>query len=277
MIHRTANVKTLPTYFISHGGGPWPWLPEKMLGGDRLAASLQNIPAEIGVTPQAILVISAHWEERNFTVMSGAAPPMLYDYAGFPEHTYHLQYPAPGAPLLAQHIQKLLTVAGFQAEVDPVRGFDHGVFVPLFVAYPAAQIPVLQLSIRSDYDPTAHLAVGRAIAPLRQEGVLIIGSGLSYHNLRQMGPPATVPSHEFDDWLTKVVCELQAEARNQHLINWSQAPSARSAHPREDHLVPLFVAAGAAAAEVAERVYHEDNFFGGVAVSSFRFGSGITS
>jgi aromatic ring-opening dioxygenase catalytic subunit (LigB family) len=262
----------LPTYFISHGGGPWPWLTEKIWGGDRLAASLQNIPAEIGVTPQAILVISAHWEEREFTVMSNAAPPMLYDYSGFPAHTYHLQYPAPGAPLLAQRVQDLLGTAGFPTNLDSSRGFDHGVFVPLFVAYPAAQIPVLQLSIRSDYNPAAHLAVGRALAPLRQEGVFIIGSGLSYHNLRYMGSQAAIPSQEFDQWLTQVVCTSQSEERNRSLINWQQAPSARLAHPQEDHLVPLFVAVGAATAELGQRTYHEDTFFGGVAVSSYRFG-----
>ena len=263
---------TLPTYFISHGGGPWPWLKQEMPGLSQLEASLQAIPTEIGVTPQAILVISGHWEERDFTVMSSPAPPMLYDYYGFPAHTYQIQYPAPGAPLVASRVQELLAQAGIPTKSDPLRGFDHGVFAPLYAAYPDANVPILQLSMRSDYDPAAHLAVGRAIAPLRNEGVLIIGSGLSYHNLRQMGKQASVPSHQFDEWLTDVVCRSTSEARNQNLMNWSQAPSARLAHPTEDHLVPLFVAAGAAQDEVGERIYHEDAFFGGVAVSSFRFG-----
>jgi aromatic ring-opening dioxygenase catalytic subunit (LigB family) len=262
----------LPTYFISHGGGPWPWLRTEMPGMDLLAASLQAIPQQIGVTPKAILVISGHWEERDFTVMSSAAPPMLYDYSGFPEHTYHIKYSAPGAPQVAHRVQELLAQAGFQTKSDPLRGFDHGVFAPLFVAYPEANVPILQLSMRADYSPAAHLAVGRAIAPLRNEGVLIIGSGLSYHNLRQMGPKARVSSSQFDEWLTNVVCGSKSEARNQSLINWSQAPSARLAHPSEDHLIPLLVAAGAAEAELGERVYHEDAFFGGVTVSSFRFG-----
>jgi aromatic ring-opening dioxygenase catalytic subunit (LigB family) len=263
---------TFPTYFISHGGGPWPWLKKEMPGYDRLEASLQTIPQAIGITPKAILVISGHWEERDFTVMSSAFPPMLYDYFGFPEHTYHIKYSAPGSPLVAKRVQELLEQAGFKTHSDRVRGFDHGVFAPLAVTYPEANVPLLQLSMRADYDPAAHLAVGRAIAPLRNEGVLIIGSGLSYHNLRQMGPQAKVPSLEFDEWLTNVVCRLQSESRNHQLINWSQAPSARLAHPREDHLVPLFVAAGAAEAEVGDRIYHEDAFLGGVAVSSFRFG-----
>lgn len=263
---------TLPTYFISHGGGPWPWLKKEMPGYDRLEASLQTIPQEIGITPKAILVISGHWEELDFTVMSSAAPPMLYDYFGFPEHTYHIKYSAPGSPIVASRVQELLEQARFPANSDQLRGFDHGVFAPLAVAYPEANVPVLQLSMRADYDPAAHLAVGRAIAPLRNEGVLIIGSGLSYHNLTQMGASAKVPSHQFDDWLTNVVCESKSETRNRHLVNWSQAPSARLAHPREDHLLPLLVAAGAAEADSGQRIYHEDAFFGNVAVSSFRFG-----
>jgi aromatic ring-opening dioxygenase catalytic subunit (LigB family) len=262
----------LPTYFISHGGGPWPWLRTEMPGMDLLAASLQAIPQQIGVTPQAILVISGHWEEQDFTVMSSAAPPMLYDYSGFPQHTYHIKYSAPGAPQVAHHVQELLAQAGFSTKSDPVRGFDHGVFAPLFVAYPEANVPILQLSMRSDYDPAVHLAVGRAIAPLRDEGVLIIGSGLSYHNLREFGQKGREASHQFDEWLTNVVCNSKSAARNNDLIHWSQAPSARQAHPQEDHLVPLFVAAGAAEAEPGQRTYHEESFFGGITVSSFRFG-----
>ena len=263
---------TLPTYFISHGGGPWPWLKQEMPGLEQLEASLQDIPKQIGVTPKAILVVSGHWEERDFTVMSSAAPPMLYDYYGFPAHTYQIQYAAPGAPLVASRVQELLARAGIQIKSDPLRGFDHGVFAPLYAAYPDANIPILELSMRSDYDPATHLTVGRALAPLRDEGVLIIGSGLSYHNLRQMGKQARMPSHQFDEWLTNVVCRSTAEVRNQSLMHWSQAPSARLAHPVEDHLVPLFVAAGAAQDEVGERIYHEETFFGNVTVSSFRFG-----
>lgn len=263
---------SLPTYFISHGGGPWPWLTKEMPGMDLLAASLQAVPQQIDMTPKAILVISGHWEEPDFTVMSSAAPPMLYDYSGFPEHTYHIKYSAPGAPQVAQRVQELLAQAGFSSKSDPLRGFDHGVFVPLFVAYPDANIPILQLSIRSDYDPSVHLAVGRAIAPLRNEGILIIGSGLSYHNLREFNQKGRVASHQFDDWLTTIVCNSKSEVRNNSLINWSQAPSARQAHPQEDHLVPLFVAVGAAEIELGQVVYHEESFFGDIAVSSFRFG-----
>lgn len=277
MTTKTDREVTLPTYFISHGGGPWPWLKQEMPGYEKLEASLQALPKEIGVTPKAILVISGHWEERDFTVMSSAAPPMLYDYSGFPEHTYRIKYSAPGSPQIARRVQELLDSSGFKTHSDKLRGFDHGVFAPLAVAYPEANVPVLQLSLRKDYDPEAHLAAGRAIAPLRNEGVLIIGSGLSYHNLRQMGPQASVPSREFDEWLTNAVCGSKSEERNFKLINWSNAPSARLAHPREDHLIPLMVAVGAAFSESGDRVYHEDSFFNGVAVSSFRFGSTTAS
>lgn len=264
----------LPTYFISHGGGPWPWLKEGMRGAyDKLEASLKELPREIGMTPRAILAVSGHWEERDFTVMSGARPPMLYDYSGFPEHTYSIEYPAPGSPQVARRVQELLSAAGFGAREDAARGFDHGVFAPLAVAYPEANVPVVQLSVRSDYDPEAHLAAGRALAPLRDEGVLILASGLSYHNLRQFDARARVPSREFDEWLTAAVCETAGWERNRLLKDWRSAPSALAAHPRADHLIPLMVAAGAAEAEAGVRVYHEDAFFGGIAVSSFRFGA----
>lgn len=263
----------LPTYFISHGGGPWPWLKDEMPGVyDKLEASLQELPREIGATPKAILAVSGHWEERDFTLMTGERPGMLYDYSGFPEHTYRIKYAAPGSPAVARRAQELLAAAGFNTRADASRGFDHGVFAPLAVVYPAADVPVVQLSIRRDYDPEAHLAAGRALAPLRDEGVLILGSGLSYHNLRQFDARARVPSREFDEWLTAAVCGARAEERNRLLRDWRTAPSARAAHPSEDHLIPLMVAVGAAEAEACVRVYHEDAFFGGITVSSFRFG-----
>jgi aromatic ring-opening dioxygenase catalytic subunit (LigB family) len=264
----------LPTYFISHGGGPWPWLKDEMPGVyDRLAASLREMAAEIGRRPAAVLVVSGHWEEPVFTVATGDRPAMIYDYGGFPAHTYRISYPAPGSPSVAARVRELLDAAGLDVHASASRGYDHGVFVPLAVAFPEADVPVAQLSIRSDYDPSAHLAVGRALAPLRRDGVLVIGSGLSYHNLRAFGPQAAAPSHEFDDWLSGAVCGTTGEARADALRAWAAAPSARDAHPREDHLVPLFVAAGAAEEEPATRVYHEDAFFGGLAVSSYRFGA----
>ena len=239
---------------------------------DKLEASLHEIPLALATQPKAILAISGHWEERDFTVMAGAHPPMVYDYSGFPEHTYHVKYAAAGSPQIAQEVQTLLEKGGFQTELDHKRGFDHGVFAPLAVAYPEANVPVLQLSIRADYDPAAHLAVGRALAPLRGEGVLILGSGLSYHNMRGFGPRGAVASREFDDWLTDAVCHLTGLERSAKLLQWAKAPSARQAHPREDHLIPLMVAVGAAENDKGKLVYHENDFMGGTTVSSYRLG-----
>lgn len=263
----------LPTFFISHGGGPWPWMKEEMGGMyAQLEAALRQMPQQIGATPKAVLMVSAHWEAPDFTVMTHPHPPMVYDYSGFPEHTYHIQYAAPGAPQLAQQVQALLQGAGIAARTDPARGFDHGLYAPMAVIYPQADVPVLQLSLKRGLDPQAHLAVGRALAPLRDEGVLIIGSGLSYHNLRAFGPAAKEPSAAFDAWLQQVLAITDPAQRAAALIAWESAPSARQAHPREEHLLPLMVAVGAAETEAATCVYHEDSFVGGVCVSSFRFG-----
>ncbi|MBL8386502.1 MAG: dioxygenase [Burkholderiales bacterium] len=261
----------LPTYFISHGGGPWPWMAEREAMYRNLAASLAAMPREFAAA-RALLVVTAHWEETAFTVQGSARPPMLYDYYGFPAHTYEVVYPAPGDPQLAERVRALVAGAGLPAAIDAVRGFDHGTFTPLAVMRPAADLPVVQVSLKADFDPAEHLALGRALAPLRDAGVVIIGSGLSYHNLRAMGPAARAPSKAFDDWLGAAMAAAP-EARERALIDWEQAPAARFAHPREEHLLPLMVAAGAAAGETAARIYHEDDFFGGVSVSSFRFGA----
>jgi aromatic ring-opening dioxygenase catalytic subunit (LigB family) len=206
-------------------------------------------------------------------VSSNPAPGMIYDYGGFPPHTYQIQYPAPGQPQLAQRVAELLNGAGQPASLDAGRGFDHGTFSMLAPIYPEADVPVVQLSIRRDYDPATHLAAGRALAPLRDEGVLIVGSGLSFHNLRQFGPAGAQGSRAFDGWLQHALLDLAPAEREQALLNWSEAPAARVAHPREDHLVPLWVALGAAEQEAAACVYHEDDFFGSLTVSSFRFGA----
>jgi aromatic ring-opening dioxygenase catalytic subunit (LigB family) len=264
---------TLPTYFISHGGGPWPWMQEQMHGAyNQLAASLKAMPGQLGVVPKAVLVISGHWEEREFTVMANPKPPMIYDYSGFPEHTYRISYGAPGSPQTAERVRGLIAGAGFAARLDAERGFDHGTFSPLAVIYPDADVPVLQLSLQQGLDPADHIAVGRALAPLRDEGVLILGSGLSYHNLREFGPRAKVPSAAFDHWLQQTLVESSPAERAAALIAWASAPSARKAHPREEHLLPLMVAVGAAGNDKATLVYHEADFLGGIAVSSFMFG-----
>ncbi len=263
----------LPTYFVSHGGGPWPYMRREYGGAfERLEAALADMPRQLGRRPDAVLVVSGHWEARDFAVMASPHPPMLYDYYGFPAHTYEVRYAAPGAPALAERVRALLEGAGLAAGLDAERGYDHGAFVPLAVIYPDADVPVLQLSLQAGLDPAAHLAAGGALAPLREEGVLILGSGMSYHNLRRMGPSAQAPSRAFDAWLDATLRETDPEKRRALLLNWTAAPAAREAHPREEHLLPLMVAVGAALGEAATRVYHEEALLGGLVVSSYGFG-----
>ena len=263
-----------PTYFISHGGGPWPYMKNEM-GSlyDSLEQSLVRLSKSLQQKPKAILMISGHWEETHFTVMSNALPPMIYDYSGFPEHTYQIQYKAPGSPELAKRVQELLQKSNIPCELDAHRGFDHGTFTPMAVMYPNADIPTIQLSMKKNYSAKQHLEMGRALAPLREEGVLIIGSGLSYHNLRQfVTPTGFKASAEFDQWLQNTMKLTDFSERSKKLEAWEQAPSARIAHPREDHFIPLMVAVGAAENEKAELIYHENNFMGGLWVSSYRIG-----
>ena len=267
------SMNPLPTYFVSHGGGPWPFMKNEY-GKTylKLNIALQDIVRQIGTTPKAILLISAPWEEPEFTLMSSSAPGMIYDYKGFPDYTYQISYPAPGSPALAAQVKALLDDAGITARLDDQRGFDHGMYSALYPMYPNADVPVVQLSLKKQLDPETHLALGRALEPLRHEGVLIIGSGLSFHNLRIFGPNGYGASAAFDAWLQTTLIQSDPAQRNDLLKNWSQAPSAREAHPREEHLLPLMVAVGAAEAEAASCFYHETSFFGWLTVSSFRFG-----
>ncbi len=184
-----------PVYFLSHGGGPWPWMTGPFRDAQALLEeSLQRLPSELPAPPKAILLVSGHWEAPDFTVQTSPNPPMFYDYGGFPEEMYRIQYPAPGSPALAGRVVELLSGAGIPVREDPERGYDHGMYAVLYPAWPDADVPVVQLSVKSNLDPEEHLAVGRALAPLRDEGILILGSGFSYHNLRLMGPGARVPS-----------------------------------------------------------------------------------
>jgi aromatic ring-opening dioxygenase catalytic subunit (LigB family) len=265
------QMSRLPTYFISHGGGPWPWIANMRASLKSLETSLAHMPAEIGEKPKAILMISGHWEDDAFAVMTAAKPGMVYDYYGFPPETYKITYPAPGAPEIALRAAELIKAAGLPVRLDAEYGFDHGTFAPAYVMYPDADVPIFQVSMQHGYSPAAHFALGRALAPLRDEGVLIVGSGLSYHNLRLFGPGAKVPSKAFDDWLAEVMA-LPGPARTAALLDWEKAPFARVCHAQEDHLVPLFAALGAAEGEAASMVYHDENVFGGVTASSYRIG-----
>ncbi len=265
-----ANAR-LPTFFIPHGGGPcffMDWNPPD--AWDCMRAFLAGLAGTLSERPRAILVISAHWEEPRFTINRAESPSLLYDYYGFPEHTYSLQYPAVGAPALANRVGGLIASAGYEVGFDDMRGLDHGVFVPFKVMYPEAEIPIVQLSLLRGLDPTEHLRVGAALTPLRDEGVLIVGSGMSYHNLRTFGPAGTDISYTFDDWLTRTVESPDPAQREAALIAWEQAPAARQAHPREEHLLPLMIAAGAAGKDTGRCIYADDVM--GLRISGFRFG-----
>jgi len=258
-----------PSLFIPHGGGPCFFMPDPAGTWSTMAAYLRGLPATLPQPPRAILVVSGHWEERAFAFTGAAHPGLIFDYYGFPPETYRLTWPAPGAPWLAERGVALLQGAGLPAAIDPARGFDHGVFVPLKVAFPEAEVPVVQMSLHASLDPALHLAAGSALAPLRDEGVLVLGSGMSFHNLRAMGDPrATVPSREFDRWLAEAAA-APAQERASRLARWEHAPWARLCHPREEHLLPLMVASGAA--EVAGVQDYADTVLGG-AISAFRFG-----
>jgi aromatic ring-opening dioxygenase catalytic subunit (LigB family) len=236
-----------------------------------LESSLNAMVADWHSKPRAVLMVSGHWEQNEVAIMAAPRPPMVYDYSGFPPETYKITYPAPGAPDIAANALDLLHQAGIAAHLDYTQGFDHGTFAPLAIMYPAADVPVFQISLLKSYDPAAHLAIGRALAPLRDMGVVIIGSGLSFHNLRLFGPAAKAPSAAFDAWLGAAL-SLPPHDRTQAMIEWETAPYARICHAEEDHLVPLFVALGAAEGEVASRIYHDVDLMGGVTASSYRFG-----
>jgi aromatic ring-opening dioxygenase catalytic subunit (LigB family) len=245
------------------------WNPAGMW--DNMGAYLKRLPSDVGEKPKALLIVSAHWEEAEFTVQTKPAPGMFFDYYGFPPHTYELNYPARGSEAIAARVQALAAQAGITVAADSQRDFDHGVFIPMLLAWPDAEIPTLQLSLKKGLSPAEHIALGRALAPLRDEGVLIIGSGMSYHSIPRLmghGSNSGPASHAFDDWLNET---LSNDING--LNDWASAPSAHDCHPREEHLIPLMVVAGAADGDAATRTYHEDSLGStGIAISAFQFG-----
>jgi aromatic ring-opening dioxygenase catalytic subunit (LigB family) len=262
----------MPVYFLCHGGGPWPY----MQGGLReqlrwLEASLKDLPRQLPQPPKAIVVVSSHWEAPGFSVTSSPSPGMVYDFYGFPSEMYRIRYPAPGSPALAQRMVAMLKAAGCPAHPDGTQGFDHSTYSLLQPMYPQAEVPVVQLSMCESLDPATHVRAGEALAPLRDEGVLIIGSGMSCH---ERGAHMALPSARFDHWLRRHLLEASPAERREALLHWTEAPYARTVHPREDHLIPLMVAAGAAGEDPATCVYGEQ-LMGELAVSSYRFGGGI--
>ena len=264
--------KKLPTLFIPHGGGPCFFMdppPAHPHMWDGLAAYLRGIDRSLGVRPKAVLVISGHWENPLPTFNVASKPGLLFDYYGFPDHTYRLKYPAAGAPELAERVRKQLRDAGFETDIETKRGLDHGVFVPFLLIYPNADVPILQLSLQSSLDSGLHLKLGRALAPLREQGVLIVGSGMSYHNLADMfSGRGAAAAAAFDAWLGDAVQD--PSTREQLLEKWREAPGGAASHPREEHLIPLMVAAGAAQGERGVRSFGES--IGGKQISGFQFG-----
>jgi aromatic ring-opening dioxygenase catalytic subunit (LigB family) len=257
-----------PSFFIPHGGGPCFFMDDPRRVWTGMEAFLRNLPASLPERPQAVLIVSGHWETDGFAFTGAERPSLIYDYYGFPAHTYALRYDAPGSPDLAARAATLLRNAGLEASVDSTRGLDHGVFIPLKVALPDAEIPVVEMSVDRRLDPAQHIAAGCALARLRDEGVLILGSGMSFHNMRGYGDPRfTAPSQAFDTWLADVTAQDGAE-RARRLAEWETAPAARLAHPKAEHLLPLMVAAGASESP-AEQVYAETVLE--TAISGFRF------
>jgi aromatic ring-opening dioxygenase catalytic subunit (LigB family) len=257
-----------PTFFIPHGGGPCFFMDDPRGIWTGMEAFLRGLMTKLPERPQAVLIVSGHWETDGFAFTGAERPSLLYDYYGFPPHTYELRYDVPGSPNLASRAVSLLRDAGLTASVNATRGLDHGVFVPLKVAMPDADIPVVEMSVDRGLDPIKHLAAGRALARLRDEGVLILGSGMSFHNMRGYGDSRfTAPSQAFDAWLADSTAQAGAE-RARRLADWEAAPAARLSHPKAEHLLPLMVAAGTSETP-AEHVYAEMVLE--TAISGFRF------
>ena len=243
--------------YIPHGGGPMP-----ILGGgghQHLTPFLKGLGNKLK-KPDRILVVSAHWEESTVTLTSGAQPEMIYDYYGFPDEAYKLKYPAPGDQKFAQKIFEGLKKDKKDCKLDPNRGFDHGMYIPLMLIYPSADIPVVQMSLKKGLDPSEHIEIGKALGKYLEPGTLVLGSGMSFHNMRSFGPnSSTKESLIFDEWLAKTCTDssISPMGVEKSLISWEKAPAARYCHPREEHLIPLHVCYGIA----AEQFPHGDLIF----------------
>jgi len=256
--------KIAPILYIPHGAGPLPLLSNKGYGNERLVPFLKNI-SELIAEPSAILIISAHWEAAHASLTNANQPKMIYDYSGFPKEAYDLQYPVQGNQKLAQEIYKLIKNSGIEVQLDSERGFDHGVYVPLKLIYPKAHIPCIQLSLINGLDPAEHIALGKALTELRKKNVLIVGSGMSFHNLGLFFRPekdSYQKSNTFDQWLIDTCTNDSTSVvdKEQRLIAWEKASYARYCHPREEHLLPLHVCFGAASKDTptAKVIFNED-------------------
>eukprot|EP00756_Hemistasia_phaeocysticola_P020836 Hpha_TRINITY_DN15741_c5_g9::TRINITY_DN15741_c5_g9_i1::g.41267::m.41267 len=264
----------MPAVFVNHGGGPLPLLGKQ----PRVAGFLKNYAASLPSRPRAVLVVTAHWEEADVTVSTAERPGLLFDYGGFPPETYEYKYPAPGATDVAARAVELLKGAGVPVQTDSKRGWDHGVFVPMMLMFPRADVPIVAVSLKTGQDPATHLQMGEALAPLRDEGVLIVGSGFSFHNFgyfrgtqehRQEGHDH---SKRFDAWLRESITipSITPEERRHRFTNWAKAPSALACHPPggAEHLIPLHVMAGAGGMGIGRIVGCES---GGLRVTEFQW------
>jgi len=274
-----AGNTTMPAFYISHGGGPCFYMDGE---GDPVFSHVdkhsearkwyENFANLLPSRPKSILVISAHWETSEFRVITKPTPTLFYDYYGFPPETYNLQYPCPNSPELIQRIKTLMKEAGIKLEEDPDRGYDHGVFVPLKLMFPKADVPIVQLSLHSSLNPEIHYKLGQVLAPLRQEGVLIIGSGSTTHNLRSIGSLTSADwVMKWCDWLRDVLTnpDYDPQKRKDMLVNFKKQLFTRDAHPREEHFIPIFVALGSANTQPARRVY--DKIIGSWSLESYLF------
>ncbi len=248
--------------YFSHGGGPLPILGDP--GHQQMVEFMTALPKQLR-KPDAILVISAHWEEKEATLLGASNPPLFYDYYGFPQEAYEIAYPSPGQPALAERVAALLKKNDIPSRIETERGFDHGVFIPLKLMYPDADIPVVQLSLLRGLDAASHITLGNALRELLQENILIVGSGFSFHNQSAFfnsKPGVPDPANEaFQNWLIETCSiSLSQIEREERLIEWEKAPAARYCHPREEHLLPLHVCVGMAKSPA--KVVFDDQILG---------------
>lgn len=259
--------RVLPSIFVSHGA------PTLAIEQNETVKFLRGLGAKLEERPHAILCVSAHWTTRVPTLSAVEQPETIYDFGGFPEAMYQLRYPAPGAPLLAARAVELFKEAGIESQISPGRGLDHGAWVPLLLIYPEADIPVTQLSVQTQSGPSAHFRLGLALAPLRREGVLILAAGSATHNLSRLGREGSPPewAGQFEDWLDQ---KINAGAYEELLDYRRLAPHALVAHPTEEHLLPLFVAAGAGALSEKSRgrTLHRGWTHGSLSMAAYSFG-----
>lgn len=252
-----------PALFVNHGGGPLPLLGDKDHVG--LTVFLRDeLKKHVNLKEiKAIILVTAHWEENIVTISSGKHHDLYFDYYGFPPESYKYTYDAPGDPETAERIHEALKTAGIPSKLDPKRGWDHGVFVPMMLINPAADIPIIQVSVLKNQDPEDHYKLGQVLNEFRKEGIAVFGSGMSYHNMRQFRFGRNnnrVVNKEFDDYLFKVCTAEEEKARRDGLLLWREQTGANEAHPIEaaEHLMPLLVIAGAGGSKAGERIFNWD-------------------